>query len=80
MLFQHAEMDEDVAFAVVGNKESESARRVEPFDATRTMLTIWKRFRRRGHCPLRHSFLSCFVTQTLHIRPLTRYSCVGKPT
>ena len=37
MLLQNAEVDEDVSFAIFGNKESKSARRVEPFDAARTM-------------------------------------------
>ena len=32
MLLEHAEMDQDVAFGVVGDDEAEAAGRVEPFD------------------------------------------------
>src|SRR5688500_10108344 len=80
MVLEHAEMDQDVAIAVVGNEESKAAGRVEPFDSTRTMPPFGRRFRRRGHGLLRDSLLSRFVTQTLHGRFLTTNICVGEPT
>jgi hypothetical protein len=44
MIFQHAEMDEDVALAIVADEEAETTRGIEPFDPAANEQTrrLWR--------------------------------------
>src|SRR5687767_15730219 len=77
VLLEHAEMNEDVSLAVLGNQESETAGRVKPFDSARAMHALRQGFGGGGDKLLRQSLLSRFGTQMLHSNSLPPSSVSG---